>query len=270
MKSSQIFVFIFIGFLVALIHGDGEATTEGVTDVVSTAAATQAGEATTAGSSNTNIPTDESGTTDGSVTQASSGTNPPQSTVPGSTGVPPTTAASCPSQDIIAVKDSATPAFQLNIPPGLECTYYARSTSFTESILIKGPVVAQGPGGKMQIFGDDGNSLYDSTNSPTMGDISTKSSQIKISVTTTTDSFEITINMILEADTCQTPNYCENGGTCQVIQGQESCKCMPCFIGAKCETGVYPCVTYNLVCQAKVPPQTCSAGADCTSTPTCI
>uniref|UniRef100_A0AC35EQK1 Uncharacterized protein n=1 Tax=Panagrolaimus sp. PS1159 TaxID=55785 RepID=A0AC35EQK1_9BILA len=187
MKSSQIFVFIFIGFLVALIHG--ASATEGVTDVVSTAAATQAGEATTAGSSNTDVPTDESGTTDGSVTQASSGTNPPQSTVPGSTGAPPTTAASCPSYDIIAVKDSGTPAFQLNIPPGLECTYYARSTSFTESILIKGPVVAQGPGGKMQIFGDDGNSLYDSTNSPAEGDISTKSSQIKISVTTTTDSF---------------------------------------------------------------------------------
>jgi hypothetical protein len=195
MKSSQIFVFIFIGFLVALIHE--AATTEDVTDVVSTATATQAGEATTAGSSNTDVPTGESGTTDGSVTQASSGTNPPQSTVPGSTVAPPTTAASCPSQDIIAVKDSGTPAFQLNIPPGLECTYYARSTSFTKSILIQGPVVAQGPGGKLQIFGDDGNSLYDSSNNPTMNDISTKSSQIKMSVTTTTDSFEITINMAL-------------------------------------------------------------------------
>jgi hypothetical protein len=87
MKSSQIFVFIFIGFLVALIHG--APTTEGVTDVVSTAAATQAVESTTAESSNTDVPTGESGTTDESVTQASSGTNPPQSTVPGSTGAPP-------------------------------------------------------------------------------------------------------------------------------------------------------------------------------------
>uniref|UniRef100_A0A914Z3I6 EGF-like domain-containing protein n=1 Tax=Panagrolaimus superbus TaxID=310955 RepID=A0A914Z3I6_9BILA len=224
MKSSKIFVLVFIGVLFALVHGT---STEGVTNDVTTGPVTQAGETTTVQSGNSDSPTgttDAPATTDGSATGGSSETNAPQTTA-----APTTAAPSCPTEDIVFVKDSGTQDFIVNIQPGLNCSYYARSTSFSKSIIIKDPVsfvVSGGGEATLKIFGDNG------------------------------------------ADSCQSPDPCLPHGTCQVIQGQETCVCAECYIGTKCDIELDPCASYQLVCNTKQPPQQChKSSPGCT--PTC-
>uniref|UniRef100_A0AC34F5P7 EGF-like domain-containing protein n=1 Tax=Panagrolaimus sp. ES5 TaxID=591445 RepID=A0AC34F5P7_9BILA len=230
MKSSSIFVLIFIGVLFAIVHGT---STEGVTDDVTTVPATQAADTTTVQSGNSDSPTgptDASGTTAGSATGASSETNAPQSTA-----APTTAAPSCPPQDIFIVKDSGTQTFSVNVHPGLNCTYYARSASFSKSITINDPVsfVVTGGEATLNIFGDSG-IIYDSGNL-TSGNIKSESSQIEINVLTTTGDANVDLILSLDSDTCKDPTICDPNGTCEVIQGQETCKCSGCYIGTRCD-----------------------------------
>jgi hypothetical protein len=256
MKSSSIFVFIFIGFLIFLVNGEDLDSFDVVTGstVLSdiTTAAPDTG--TTANSGNTDAP---SSGTDEPVSQGTGETDAPKSTVTsGSTVAPQTTASAptCPQKNIMSVKDTSAP-FTVKIPANLNCTYFARSSSFVESIKVT-DVNAPSSDTTLLMFGDSGFE-YNSAENSTINDFSTNSGQIRINIVTTTAEADITFNLILEADTCPT-NPCQNGGTCSVVQGQPTCKCAGCYIGTTCEIANDPCATYQLVCQVQ--------GKQCTAT----